>query len=190
MMRTWECHLIGSPHVSDDDETQVPTAASFCSVQTEQEVREEDCMGDDAGDDEVLDPTWNEGRATDFHSSVEEAVVRLSQQLSKRGSRGQNADQPPPREFACYWPPPPGTKHPKGSFNEFPGMAFSVERTVRASFGFVPNFGVSGTRTRTRTFSKKFGLFVDFFTLSEGLHSSQSASVLLLALRAHHSHAY
>ena len=47
------------PHVSDD--TQMPTAASFCSVQTEQEVREEDCVEDDAGDDEVLDPTWNEG---------------------------------------------------------------------------------------------------------------------------------
>ena len=75
----------------------------------------------------------------------------------------------------------------------YDGLLSSVERTVRKLFGSVPNFGVSVTRTRTRTFSKKFGFgasFVDFFPLSEGLHSSQSASVLLLALRAHHSHGY
>ena len=42
-------------------------------------------------------------------------------------------------------------------------------------------------------FQKRLGsspLFGDFFPLSEGLHSSQSASVILLALRSHHSHAY
>ena len=66
--------------VSDDDETQVPTAASYCIVQTEQEeVREEDWVEDDAEDDEVLDPTWTEGRAANLNSSEEEAVVRPRQ---------------------------------------------------------------------------------------------------------------
>ena len=76
--------------VSDDDETQVPTAASYCSVQAEQEeVREEDWVEDDAEDDEVLDPTWTEGRAADLDSSQEEAVVRPRKQRSQRESRGQ-----------------------------------------------------------------------------------------------------
>ena len=44
-------------HVSDDDETKVPTAAAFCSVQTDKEDRGEDLVEDDVEDNEVLDPT-------------------------------------------------------------------------------------------------------------------------------------
>ena len=68
---------MGGPpqHVSDDDETQVPTAAAFCSVQTDEEGRGQEWVKDDVEDDEVLDPDWTPIHASDVCSSEEEAVV-------------------------------------------------------------------------------------------------------------------
>ena len=71
-----------SQQVSDDDETQLPTAAAFAIVKTDKEG-----SGEDWVEDEVLDPTWNQPHAGDPCSSEEEAVVAQSHQHSRRGSR-------------------------------------------------------------------------------------------------------
>ena len=76
-------------NISDDDETQVPTAVAFCNMQTDEEGRGHEWVEDDVEDDEVLDPDWTEGRASEACSSEEEAVVAQRQQQSKIGSRVQ-----------------------------------------------------------------------------------------------------
>ena len=62
---------------------------AFHSVQTDIEGRGEECVEDHVEDDEVLDPTWNQGHASDVCSSEEEVVVTQRQQHSKRGRRVQ-----------------------------------------------------------------------------------------------------
>ena len=62
---------------------------AFCSVQTDKEGRGEDWVEDDVEDDEVLDPTRNQGHASDLCSSEQEAVVAQSHQPSRRGSKVQ-----------------------------------------------------------------------------------------------------
>ena len=86
---------MGGPpqHISDDDETQVPTAGAFCNVQTDEEGRGHEWVEDDVEADEVLDPDWTEGRASDMCSSVEKAVVAQRQQHNKRGSRVQKGSR-------------------------------------------------------------------------------------------------
>ena len=99
-------------HGSDDNETQVPTAAPFCRVQTGKEGRGEEWVEDDVEDDEVLDSTWNQGHASDVCCLEEEVVVAQSHQHSKRGNRvrkwsGRSQDSRPATAHRTQGPSTP-----------------------------------------------------------------------------------
>ena len=77
-------------------------------------------MEDVVEDDEVLNPTWNQGHASDRCSSEEEAVVAQSHQHSRRGSRVQKHSGRPLNST------PPTAHRSKGSSTPKPAPRISL----------------------------------------------------------------